>query len=329
MGLLFSFFLFFFLFSHKDERHITSTGYIYFKSIVGTNVSNLVLNVLNYGMCISEINRTNIAFVPKKKNPQRMTDFRPISLCNVVYKLISKTLANRLKAVLPFIISEKQSAFVANGLITDNVFVAYEIKHYLKHKRGGNDSFMAAKLDISKAFDRIEWSFIEMVMRKMGFNESWIGLVMKCITSIIYSVIINGSVHGSIVPTRGLRQGDLLSPYLFLLCAEGFSALINEAARCQQLNGISICRGSPRINHLFFADDSLLFCNANGTECNKLKEILKTYESASRQKINTEKSSIFFSPNTSQELKDEILSILGPMNDSCHTNYLGLPSIIG
>ena len=125
-------------------------------SIVGTNVSNLVLNVLNHGMSISEINRTNIALVPKNKNPQKMTDFRPISLCNVVYKHISKTFANCLKAIFPFIISENQSAFVANKLITDNILVAYEIMHYLKHKRGGNDSFMAVKLDMNKTFDRVE-----------------------------------------------------------------------------------------------------------------------------------------------------------------------------
>ena len=131
------------------------------------------------------------------------------------------------------------------------------------------------------------------------------------------------------MPTRGLRQGDPLSPYLFLLSVEGFSTLINEATRCQQLNGISISRGAPKISHIFFADDSLLFCNANGAECNKLKEILRIYESTSEQKINIEKSSIFFSPNTSQEHKDEILGILGPMNDSRHTKYFGLPSIIG
>ena len=297
--------------------------------IVGNNVTNLVLNVLNSGMSMAEINKTNIALVPKSKNPHRMIDFRPISLCNIVYKLISKTLANRLKAILPYIISENQSAFVANKLITSNVLVAYEIMHSIKHKNGGIDSFMAAKLDMSKAFDRVEWSFIDKVMRRMGFNESWIGLVMKCITSITYSIIINGLVHGCIVPTRGLRQGDHLSPYLFLLCAEGFLAHINEATRCQQLNGISISKGAPKINHLFFADDSLLFCNANGTECNKLKEILRIYEFALRQKINIEKTSIFFSTNTSQERKDEILGILGPMNDSRHTKYLGLPSIIG
>ncbi|XP_023880426.1 uncharacterized protein LOC111992797 [Quercus suber] len=188
---------------------------------------------------------------------------------------------------------------------------------------------MATKLDMSKAFDRVEWAFIEKVMRKMGFNENWIMLVMKCISSVSYSVIINGTTYGNITPNRGLRQGDPLSLYLFLLCAEGFSALINEVASNNQLNGISICRGAPKVSHLFFADDSIIFCKANGNECNKLKEILGLYESASGQKINTNKSSIYFSPNTSQELKDEILRILGPMQDSSHTKYLGLPSIIG
>ena len=196
-------------------------------SIASTNVSNMVLNVLNSGMSLSEINRTNIALVPKNNNPQRMTDFKPISLCNVIYKLISKTLANHLKVILSHIISENQSAFMVNRLIIDNVLVAYEIMHFLKHNRGGNDSFMTAKLDMSKAFDRVEWSFIEMVMRKMGSNEYWINLVMKCISLVSYSIIINGIVHGNIVPTRGLRQGNPLSHYLFLLYAEGFSTLIH------------------------------------------------------------------------------------------------------
>ena len=152
---------------------------------------------------------------------------------------------------------------------------------------------------------------------------------MNYVFSVSYSVLINGEACGNISPSRGIRQGDLLSPCLFLLCAEGFSALIHEAAMNQQINGFSICRGCPLITHIFFANDSLLFCKAKKQECHTLVSILNRYEEASGQKINTDKSSVFFSPNTFQELRDGILNILGPMQDSRHSKYLGLPSIIG
>ena len=188
---------------------------------------------------------------------------------------------------------------------------------------------MAVKLDMSKAYDRVEWSFIEKVMEKTGFHEKWIQLIMQCITTVSYSMIINGSVHGCIFPTRGLRQGDPLSPYLFLLCVDGFSSLIKDAARNQLLSGISICRGCSMVTHLFFANDSLLFCKATNQECHKLIEILGLYEVASGQKVNAEKFSVFFSHNTPQEKRCEVLNILGPMQDIRHSKYLGLPSIIG
>ena len=188
---------------------------------------------------------------------------------------------------------------------------------------------MAVKFDMSKAYDRVEWSFIEKVMEKTGFHEKWIQLIMQCITTVSYSMIINGSVHGCIFPTRGLRQGDPLSPYLFLLCVDGFSSLIKDAARNQMLSGISICRGCYMVTHLFFANDSLLFCKATNQECHKLIEILGLYEVASGQKVNAEKFSVFFSHNTPQEKRCEVLNILGPMQDIRHSKYLGLPSIIG
>ena len=130
--------------------------------------------------------------------------------------------------------------------------------HYLEHKKEGKENFMAVKLNMSKAYDRVEWGFIEGVMEKMGFHGKWIQLIMKCITTISYSVITNGAVHGCIFHTRGLRQGDPLSPYLFLLCADDFSSLIKEAARNQMLSGISICKGCPMVTHLFFAEQSLV-----------------------------------------------------------------------
>ena len=298
-------------------------------NIVGRDITNMVLNVLNFNLPMTEINKTNIALIPKTNHPARITEFWPISLCNVTYKLTSNVLANRLKAVLPYVIAENQSAFTADRLITDNVLVAFELMHYLNHKIEGKDGFMSIKLDMSKVFDRVEWGFIKRVMEKLGFHNNWVFLIMQCISSVSYSVIINEEAFGCITPTRGLRQGDPLSPGLFLLCAKGLFALIHQAARIKALSGISICRGCPSITHLFFADDSLLFCKANVMECNVLMSILGVYESAFRQKINPDKSSVFFSPNTSPAARDEILNSLGPMQDSRHKKYLGLPSLIG
>ena len=188
---------------------------------------------------------------------------------------------------------------------------------------------MAVKLDISKAYNMVEWEFIEKVMRRMGFHEKWVGWVLKCITTITYSVLINGEAHGQITPTRGLRQGEPLSSYLFLLCVKAFSALISDASNRQSPNGASICRGCPRFTHLVFANDSLLFCKAEMREVSKLVEILKLYKAASRQKINTDKSLVNFSLNTLPETRSEVLEILGPMQDSRQGKYLGLPSVIG
>ena len=150
----------------------------------------------------------------------------------------------------------------------------------------------------------------------MSFHEKWINLIMHCITTISYFVLINGVAYGSIIPTRGLRQGDLVSPYIFLLCAYGFSSLTNDAARNQRINGVLICKGSPKITHLFFADDNLLFCKANIQECQNLINILQLYEASSGQKINVNKSSVFFNNNTSNDRRCEVLDMLGPMQDT-------------
>ena len=221
------------------------------------------------------------------------------------------------------------SAFTTDRLITDNVLMAFELMYYLNHKTEGKDGFMSIKLNMSKAFDRVEWGFIKRVMEKLGFHNNWVSLIMQCISSVSYSVIINGETFGCITPVRGLHQGDPLSLRLFLLCTEGLSALIHQAARTKALSGVSIYRGCPSITHLFFADDSPLFCKANVQECKELMSILGVYESTSGQKINYDKSSVFFSPNTPSTARDEILNSLGPMQDSRHKKYLGLPSLIG
>ena len=146
----------------------------------------------------------------------------------------------------------------------------------------------------------IGWSglCLEKIMEKLGFEEKWRNLVMRCVSSVTYSIRINGKPRGRIVPTRGIRQGDSLSPYLFLLCAEGLSSLIRRAVENGVMKGLAISRGGPRLSHLFFADDRLIFCKASMVECNSLQRILQVYEQASRKKLNHAKTSLIFSSNT-------------------------------
>ena len=152
---------------------------------------------------------------------------------------------------------------------------------------------------------------------------------MHCITSVSYSILVNGAAYGNITPMRDLQQGDPILPYIFLLYADGFSSLIHDAAKNHKISGVSICKDCPKITHLFFSDDSLLFCKENNQECQNLINILQLYEATSVQKINTDKSSVFFSSNTLDERRSEVMNLLGPMQDTRHKKYLGLPSIIG
>ncbi|XP_062028960.1 uncharacterized protein LOC133744958 [Rosa rugosa] len=185
-----------------------------------------------------EVNFTHICLIPKVNNPESMSDLRPIALCNVIYKICSKAIANRLKVLLPDIISPFQSAFVPGRLITDNILVANEIAHFVHNKKEGNDGHLALKLDLSKAYDRMEWLFLRKVMERFGFTWMWIELVMQCVCSVQFSFLIRGKPRGLVTPSRGLRQGDPLSPYLFLLGVEGFSALLQQKQRLGLLPGI-------------------------------------------------------------------------------------------
>ena len=169
-------------------------------------------------------------------------------------------LANRLKQILPSVISTTQSAFVPGRLITDNVLVAYELLHTMHSKKKGKKGSLALKLDISKAYDRVEWPFLKGIMTKLGFPDVWINWVMGCVTTPSFSVMINGKSFGNIKPLRGIRQGDPLSPYVFLLCAKGFNSLLLRVEMEGRIKGVSICRRKPLVTNLMFADDSILFC---------------------------------------------------------------------
>lgn len=155
-----------------------------------------------------------------------MKDFRPISLCNVLHKLISKVLANRIKKVLPEIISSNQSAFIPKRLRTDNIMVAYEMLHSVKIRQKGKMGSMTIKLDMSKVYDRVECTFLEAMLIWLGFGEKISSLVMRCVSPVSYSVLVNGKAGMKLIPSRGIRQEDHLSPYLFIICTRGLSQLL-------------------------------------------------------------------------------------------------------
>ena len=173
--------------------------------------------------------------------------------------------------------------------ITDNTTVAFEMLHRMRNTRKGKIGHMAVKLDISKAYDKVECEFLRQIMLKIGFPNQWVHLAMEMVCTASYSILINGEPTGFITPSRGIKQGDSLSPYMFLLCAEGLSSLIRRAIDNHHLKGVVSCNGGVKLSYLLFADDSLLFCEATTRECQNLLDILALYEGAFGQAINRQK----------------------------------------
>ena len=166
-------------------------------------------------------------------------------------------------------------------------------------------------------------------MRKMGFNKRWINLTMTCVKIVTYSVLVNGKSRGIIHPSRGIRQGDPLSPFLFLLCTKGLNGLIKNAELNGDIHGFSLYKRGPKLTHLLFVDDSLLFCRATMEECANVLKILEIYEGASNQKVNRDKTALFFSRSTLDDIKSSIKQTLGVQDILQYEKYLGLPSLVG
>lgn len=214
-------------------------------------------------------------------------------------------------------------------MIQDNILIAHEAFHSLKLKKGGQVGYMAVKLDFNKAYDRTEWDFLAAVLQKMGFHPQWIQWIMECVSTVNFSVCVNGEKRASFIPTRGLRQGDPLSPYLFILVADVLSNLLSQSFRDRQITGFKITRQCPTLSHLLFADDVLLFLKAEVSECQKVLDILSTYCEASGQMINFDKSSVQFSSNVSPTLCSSICAMSGLKVSHPSAKYLGLPSFWG
>ena len=290
-----------------------------------TDITKVVQEFFATGIMPEGVNETAIVLIPKIPHPQELKDFRPISLCNVVYKIVSKCMVNRLRPFLAELISENQSALVPGRLITDNSIIAFECIHHIQSLKENSPAFCAYKLDLSKAYDRVDWVFLEKALRKWGFSQFWISRVMACVSSVKYSVKFNGKLLETFTPSRGLRQGDPLSPFPFLFVADALSALINRSMVEDGLKGAKICRAAPEISHLLFADDSLLFFQASEQQANLVKVLLNTYAAATCQLINPSKCSILFSDHCLPTIASEVKRVLEITQEVFEPKYLGLP----
>uniref|UniRef100_A0A803PRV9 Reverse transcriptase domain-containing protein n=1 Tax=Cannabis sativa TaxID=3483 RepID=A0A803PRV9_CANSA len=261
--------------------------------IVGVKVCEMVQGFFEEGSVCAKLNDTFLCLLPKVTSASRL--------------------------VSPF-----QSAFIPGRWIAECPIMAQEVLHSLKRKKGKH-GVMAVKTDMSKAYDRLEWNFLHRVLKANGFSEKVCKIIMSCVTSVSYSVLLNGAPLAPFNPKCALRQGDPLSPFLFILCSEVLSKLILRAEANGELSGVKVSREAVPISHLFYADDAIFFCQANGKNAATLMECISRYERWSGQKVNKQKSGVMFSPNTPLRCREEVKSTMDINGLSHEEKYLGNP----
>ncbi|CAN1760768.1 LINE-1 retrotransposable element ORF2 protein, partial [Linum perenne] len=271
-------------------------------------------------------NDTFISLIAKVSHPESIGQFRPISVANFRMKVISKVLSNRLKPLLPNMVSELQAAFTGNRAIQDNVIVVHEVMHKLRIRKKGNNCDFVLKVDMLKAYDRVSCEFLFKTLEALGFNSVWIGWIRALVSTVRFAVLINGQPTPWFQPTRGLRQGDPLSPFLFILTSNILSFMIQKESDLGGIKGIRLNNNSHVLNHMLFADDTILFGKATIREAENIKNIMERYCTVSGQAINSEKSAIYFSQNTPDNQKQLVANCLRVPIDSSMGKYLGVPT---
>ncbi|KAJ7009360.1 hypothetical protein NC653_000125 [Populus alba x Populus x berolinensis] len=285
------------LFSIPDDKAPGPDGFtsLFFKkswSIIGADFMRAVSYFFEYSIMPRCINATRISLVPKVENPACMDDYRPISCCNVLYKCISKVLVARLKLILPDVISPSQSAFIPGRQISDNILLTQELLHNYHLNKG--PARCPLKIDLKKAFDTISWQFILKGLQCIGIPVRMINWINACISSAFFSMGLNGSLHGFFPSSRGLRQGDPLPPYLFVIAMEGLGGILKGVAQVPGFQFHWRCKLNS-ITHLAFVDDLMVFCHADLASVELIRGALKSFSSISGLIINHNKSFVFIS----------------------------------
>ena len=314
------------IFSINDSKAPGPDGFtsLFFKkawSIVGSDVTEAVESFFNSGCMLREINCTIIALVPKVPNPESMHDYRPISCCNTIYKCITKIIASRIKMCLPDIINPSQSAFVHGRSIADNVLITQDLMHNY-HRNNGRPR-CALKIDIKKAYDTIGWSCVIDILSRLGTPANILKCIKACITTPSFSVAVNGELAGFFASKRGLRQGDPLSPLLFIIAMEAFSRSLYVAAQAPNFEFHPKCEGI-KLTHVSFADDIFLFAGGTTSSVRVIMDELNKFENFSGLQVNKQKSAIFLA-GISDAIRNEMLNITGFSLGRSPMKYLGVP----
>ena len=219
--------------------------------IVGESVKFEVKKIFRTKKILEHINRTLIALIQKQLGPETINHFRPISLCNTIYKIVTKILVHRMKHLMPTLVSPSQTAFISRRKGTDNVIIAQELVYTIERKKRKKD-FMIIKVDLEKAYDRLEWSFMRSMLVSLEFHSDIMELILSCISTTTASLLFNEDQLGEIFPSCGLRQEDLISLYIFILCIEFLSTLIDLKCEEGSWKRIKAFHGGPGFSHLFF-----------------------------------------------------------------------------
>ncbi|GKV22579.1 hypothetical protein SLEP1_g32439 [Rubroshorea leprosula] len=257
--------------------------------VVKDDIINFVREFHQHGKMVRGSNASFIVLIPKTENPQAIEEFRPISLIGVTYKIMAKLLANRLRKVLPKVIGEQQMAFIEGRQLVEGAVIANEILDKVKRKKKKGFLF---KVDFEKAYDKVSWEFIDYMMMRMGFCATWRKWIQECLNSSSVSILINGSPTNQFSVNKGIRQGDPLSPFLFLIVAEGLNGLMSSAVDKERYKGVGIGSGDAMVTHLQFTDDTIFFGDATEDNIRVIKCIMRTFELASGLKINFGKSQL-------------------------------------
>ncbi|CAN1177927.1 LINE-1 retrotransposable element ORF2 protein [Linum perenne] len=295
---------------------------------VGPDFCSFISNCFRRPELIAGINETLITLIPKIHGPITMSDFRPISLCNVGYKSLTKCIANRLKGFMGGLTHPSQTSFVPGRHITDNILIVQEVVHSLSRRKGKNAS-MVIKVDLSKAYDKIEWSFVRDTLEHVDLPHNLIEVIMKCVSSPTFQILWNGCCSDSFSPTRGLRQGCPLSPYLFTLCMERLSRMISEAVISGTWKPVKLVRNGVPLSHVFFADDLVFMGQASCEQAAVILDIVNRFCVVSGQTINKDKSRVFFSSNMNRRTSRAVSDLLGIAATQDLGRYLGVPLLHG